>query len=122
VTSGVKEATIKAELLEGAGLLMEDQIKMADMEDLIVVFQAGPMEGLRSSRVHIQLPTWGIKVAGVVPMGARLEEGCMLLVHMAVDEVLQLVVVDSNSGMYFWSTCSCGSGCVQGPNWASWLF
>ncbi len=101
LTTGVKEVAIKAELLEGDGLLMEDQVKMVDMEDLIVVYRVVLMEGLRSSQVHTQLPTWVIKVEGVAYMEALLGEARMLLVHMAAEEVPQLVVVDSNSGMHF---------------------
>jgi hypothetical protein len=74
---------------------MEGQVKMADTEDLIVVYRVEPMEGLHSSKVHTQLPTWGIKVERVVPMGA-LQEGRTLLVLMVVGEVLQLVVVGNN--------------------------
>lgn len=101
ITGGDK-VTIKVELLEGDDLLMEDQPKMAGMEDLIVVYQVVLMEDLHNSRVHTQLPTWDIKVEGVASMEALLGEGRMLLVHMVAEEVPQLVVVeDSNSGMYF---------------------
>lgn len=92
-------ATIN-ELLAGDGRLTEDRVKTVDMEDPIVAYQAMRMEGLRSSRVHTQHLIWGIKVEGVVHMEALPEVVHILLVPTEVGEVLQLAVVDSNSGIF----------------------